>query len=81
MDTETSSNKQKSSLLERLGMGFAAGVLAEFAFWIFAGLLWVAYSGGVWGIVIALVLAVCVAFILWDIQKIDTPTQSEERND
>ncbi len=81
MDTETDSNKHNSSLLERLGMGFAAGVLMEFAFWIFAGLLWIAFSGGVWGIVIALALAGCVVFVWWDLRKSDDPNQLIERND
>lgn len=62
MDAETDSIKKKSSLLERLGLGLAAGILMEFAFWIFAGLLWLAFTGGIWGLVFAVVFAGCVLF-------------------
>ena len=75
------SRKLKVSLLERLGVGVAVGVLVEFAFWIILGLLTLAFTGGVWGAAISGILGACLVFIWWDIRPSSDSPQSRESND
>jgi fatty acid desaturase len=70
-----SKDKKKSSFLQN----FADSILIEFAFWIFAGLVWIAFYGGTWGIVISLILGSFLALIFWG--DLPNKSQHQENND
>ena len=70
-----SKDKKHSSFLQK----FSDGILIEVAVCIFAGLVWLAFSGGTWGIVIALILGSLLALIFW--ANLTENSQSQESND
>jgi hypothetical protein len=54
---------------EPLGTRLAHGLLFEFAFWIVVGLAWLAFEGGVVGLVIVAIVAVLVGVAWRDISR------------
>ncbi len=71
-----SNSKDHSTFLEKL----VNSILFEFVFWIFAGLLLLATYGGVWGIVIAVVLGGFLALVYLSNRTNNNKPQSNERN-
>lgn len=66
-----SKNKQNSTFFEC--------IIVEFAVWIFVGLLWLAFCGGIWGLVISLILGGLLALLLWSSRQ--NTNQAQEKND
>jgi hypothetical protein len=72
-----SKRKENTSFLEKL----VDGILIEFAFWIIAGLLLLAFYGGVIGIIIALISGGFLALIFWAERPSKNSPQPPESKD
>jgi hypothetical protein len=74
--------KRNRSLIERLGLGFLAGLLAEAIFWLVVALGWFAYSGGIVGIAFTVGLVIVLGFLYWDNHTSNGPDQRDgQRHD
>jgi hypothetical protein len=62
---------------ESLITGVAHGLLIEFAFWILVGLGWLAFQGGVWGVIVLAFVGVFVGFAWRDfVRRTRNPIQA-----
>ena len=74
--------KDEAPQLTSKGESFVLGVALEVAFWLVVGLLWLAFSGGVVGAVIALVVGGSVFVLVRAVVKRSrNPIQSQAPRD
>ena len=61
----------KSTVLKHLatlGKHIALGIGAEFVGWALIGIVWLAFSGGVFGAIVAIVLGVVISIVWRDVR-------------
>jgi hypothetical protein len=63
---EESTNPERRATF---GEQLALGVAAEFAFWCVMGILWLAFSGGVAGAIVAIILGVVISIVWRDVRR------------